>query len=297
MLSTESTPSPGSYFLFKDSIFSVGVRLRDIAYIFIQVFCQHDSSCVPRLAFSCGDKSCEKNEKLCGSLRDMNCIPGDRECPRRDNDRADNGRNSSLPFPPQEGVNVGSRPSRQGDDDDNNPFSRGPPDGRHDFDWNATRSVLNETKLKRMLRRSFNPSFIDEIIGIQSQANGSFANSHRSDRDACTRRYSSCVKTALANLMFLNDLNGECCKMVQEPQHFAQMLHNISRKFSPRRMDCPRGSRFCPFSFVLNGNGCIPMRGNISSGFKNDSDDGISTTPITPGGSNPRKDSRFARFS
>ena len=215
----------------------------------------------------------------------MNCIPQNQECPNHHFDRADN--RSSLS---REGDQDGSHPSRRNTHGDDNPFSRGPPDGEHDFDGNETRSLLNDTRLRRMLRRSFSPSFIDDIIGLHSRRNGSFGDKDRQHGDACARRYSSCVKTALTNLMFLNDLDGECCKMAQDPQRFAQKLRNISRQFTPRRTDCPNGTRFCPFSFVLNGNGCISVRGNFSFGVKNYSDDGvIRDAHSTPWGNQSRK--------
>ncbi|XP_078364556.1 uncharacterized protein LOC144648981 [Oculina patagonica] len=250
-----------------------------------EVFCRSDSRCVPRLAFRCGDDSCGMNEKLCGSPLEMKCIAQNKECPPPP-DRADNG--SSPSRGGNDNVNRPPRRDDDDDDDDDNPFSRGPPDGRDDFDRNETRSLMNETRLRGKLRRSFNPSFIDEIIGLRGRGNGSFGDHQHGDK--CARRYSSCVKTALANLMFLSDLDGECCKMTQDPQRFAQRLRNISRQFTPRRMDCPEGTRFCPFSFVLKGNGCIPVRGNFSGGLNNDSDGGIPMDDhSTPWGNQSRK--------
>lgn len=215
----------------------------------------------------------------------MNCVPQNQECPHHFLDGANNG---SSPF--RDVSDAGNRPFRGDTDDDDNPFSRGRPDGGHDLDLNETRRVLNDTRLRRRLHRSFNPSFIDEIIGLQRHENGSLGNKDHQHGDACSRRYSSCVKNALSNLLFLSDLDDKCCKMAQDPQLFAQRLRNISRQFNHGRMDCPRGTKFCPFSFVLKGNGCIPVGGNISAGLKNNTDDGILTDAhSTPWGNQSQK--------
>lgn len=224
----------------------------------------------------------------------MNCVPKDRQCPHPEGVR---GRNDSLHFSRNDSLrndslrssrndNNGPRPSREDNsenrrrsrEDDDNPFlDRRPRDDEDDFERNETSKVLNDTRLRRMLGRSFNPSIIDEIIGRGRRANMSSENKDRKNWDACDRRYSHCIKAALANLMLFKDLDGECCRMTQEPLQFARRLRNITRKF----IDCPSGTRFSPFSFVFKeDSGCIPM---------NRSDDGV---PDDDQGSSWRNKSR-----
>lgn len=202
----------------------------------------------------------------------MNCEPENQQCHRLGGPKDFRGHNSSLkrnnsiPSKLNESlpmskidrnvsqVNVQHRRRSQ---DDANPFSAGRArDGQHDFQRNETSNMLNDTRLRRILGRSFNPSMIDEIIGQGRRSNRTHDKKDVKNQEACDRRYSHCIKSTLANLMLFKDLDGECCRMTQEPLQFVKSLHNISRKF----IDCPPGKKFSPLSFVFKDNGgCIPM--------------------------------------
>ena len=121
--------------------------------------------------------------------------------------------------------------------------------------------------MRGKLRRSFNRSILAEIIGPEDRGNGSFGDQHR---DGCSRSYSRCIKNALRDFMLLKDLDGQCCKMSEDPQRYSRRLRNITRQFG-----CPRGTKFCPFRFLISGNGCIPVGKNCSSRRGNHSGDGI----------------------
>lgn len=237
-----------------------------------QVFCEPTSQCVNRLGFTCGNNSCASNEKLCGPPQEMNCEPENQQCHRLGGPKDFRGHNSSLkrnnsiPSKLNESlpmskidrnvsqVNVQHRRRSQ---DDANPFSAGRArDGQHDFQRNETSNMLNDTRLRRILGRSFNPFMIDEIIGQGRRSNRTHDKKDVKNQEACDRRYSHCIRSTLANLMLFKDLDGECCRMTQEPLQFVKSLHNISRKF----IDCPPGKKFSPLSFVFKDNGgCIPM--------------------------------------
>lgn len=239
---------------------------------FLQVFCEPTHLCVNRLGFNCGNDSCASNEQLCGPPQEKNCVPSPEQCtlPGAHGNFGHHipslKRNNSLPSKLNESLSLGKRDrnvsqvnvqNRRRSQDDANPFSaRGPRNGQHDFERNETSNVLNDTRLRRILGQSFSPSMIDEIIGQRRRSNMSHDKKDNKNQEACNRRYSHCIRSALANLMLFKDLDGECCRMTQEPLQFVRRLRNISRKF----IDCPPGSRFSPFSFIFKDNGgCIPM--------------------------------------
>ena len=220
----------------------------------------------------------------------MNCTPG----------KGCEGRNSSL-FSHEGGLD-GRHPSNgslsrkndsspnpvrgedRRDDSDDNPFSsRESRDRGYDFDGSDLRRVLNETRLRRMLRRSFNHSILKER---KDQGNGSFDGK---DEDKCGRRYASCIQNALSNFMLLKSLDGKCCRMTENPQRFARELRNITREFR-----CPRGTKFCPFRFVFRGDGCIRVGRNCSAWIGNRSEDRNSSEPRwSPWGSKSPKGHKY----
>lgn len=173
------------------------------------------------------------------------------------------------------------------EDSDDNPFSsRESRDRGRDFDGSDLRRVLNETRLRRMLRRSFNHSILNER---EDHRNRSLGGRDGPNEDKCGRRYASCIQNALSNFMLLKSLDGKCCRMTENPQRFVRELRNITREFR-----CPRGTKFCPFRFVFRGNGCIRVGRNCSAAPGNRSDERNSSEPHwSPWGSKSSKGDKY----
>lgn len=163
------------------------------------------------------------------------------------------------------------------DGQDDNPFSSSGyrDDGSRD---GGSSDGMNDTIWRMKLRKVFNGLILEDVIGPEDHRNGSFG-----DGDGCFRRYGSCLKNALRNVLFLKALDGKCCRMKEDPQRFAQKLKNITREFH-----CPRGTKFCPFRFMISGQGCIPEGKNCSATFGNHSE-----PHWTPWGSKSRKDRKY----
>lgn len=174
------------------------------------------------------------------------------------------------------------------DSDDDNPFSsRWFQRGEHDFDRSDLRRVLNDTGLRRMLRQSFNRSIFEEM-----NDRGSLDDRDDPHRDGCDKRYTPCIKNALKNVMLLKALDGQCCRMRENPLRFTLGLRNFTRQFH-----CPRGTKFCPFRFVIRGDGCIPVERNCSARLGNRSDDRNPSEPHwTPWGSKSRKGYKYCEI-
>lgn len=174
------------------------------------------------------------------------------------------------------------------DSDDDNPFSsRWFQRGEHDFDRSDLRRALNDTGLRRMLRQSFNRSIFEEI-----NDRGSLDDRDDRHRDGCDKRYTPCIKNALKNVMLLKALDGQCCRMRENPLRFTLGLRNFTRQFH-----CPRGTKFCPFRFVIRGDGCIPVERNCSARLGNRSDDRNPSKPHwTPWGSKSLKGYKYCEI-
>ena len=240
-----------------------------------QIHCSPTNTCVPRFEFTCGPTNCSTGTTLCGRLRHgkpHRCTPG----------RVCLGRNSSHPPHPGEGDghpgNIWNgtmnpeRCNKSRRDIDDNPFlSREAPDDEKQFNRSGFGRVFNETKFKKMLRKAFNHSILNEP---ENQVNESFGFEKDSSRDWCGRRYSSCVQNAVDIFLMLKSLDGKCCKMAENPENFSQKLSDISREFH-----CPRGKRFCAFRFIFQGDGCIPVGTSCSAGFVNRTGDRNNSEP------------------
>jgi len=240
-----------------------------------EIHCLPTNTCVPRFEFTCGLRNCSTGTTLCGSFRHgqlPRCTPGN-GCV---------GGNSSHPPHPGEGDgqpgniwNGTVYPERcnlSRRDRDDNPFlSREAPDEEKQFNRSGFGRVFNETNFKKMLRKAFDHSILNEPENL---VNESFGFEKDSSRDWCGRRYSSCVQNAVDIFLMLKSLDGKCCKMAENPEKFAQKLSDISREFH-----CPRGKRFCAFRFIFQGDGCIPVGTSCSAGFVNRTGDRNNSEP------------------
>lgn len=238
---------------------------------------------------------CGKNQTLCGPPdgNPLKCVSG-RGCSAGNNSLSPSGggqagggrrRENGPGFQGDEGQRHVSR-----EDSDDNPFlSRLSGDNGDGSGGGNLMRVLNETRLRRMLRRSFNHSIFN---GPEDRRNGSSGDSKDPNEDRCGKRYSPCVQNPLRNFMLLKSLNGKCCRMRENPRRFARQLWNISREYG-----CPKGTKFCPFRFVFTGEGCIPVGRNCTAGFGNRSDDrNSSERHWSPWGSKSRKGFKYCEI-
>ena len=143
----------------------------------------------------------------------------------------------------------------------------------------------NATRLlrRKMQRGSFNRSIIEEVIESENYENDSLGGQSPKE---CGRFYSPGIKDAVRMLMRLMDLDDHCCEMNENPQSFARKLRNITRQF-----ECPKRTKFCPFRFLVKGNGCIPMGKNCSAVHGNHFDE-----PWSPCRKMPKKGFKYCKL-
>ena len=194
------------------------------------------------------------------------------------------------------GANIGGGsnffgPGNHDDDDDDggNPFvppRRRSRDGERTMDQgNGFGHNQNATRLlrRKMQGRSFNRSIIEEVIESENYENDSLGGQSPKE---CGRFYSPGIKDAVRMLMRLMDLDDHCCEMNENPQSFARKLRNITRQF-----ECPKRTKFCPFRFLVKGNGCIPMGKNCSAVHGNHFDE-----PWSPCRKMPKKGFKYCKL-
>ena len=217
-------------------------------------------------------------------MHELNCIVGN-TCPER---------NESNPFGGGANIGGGSNfigPGNHDDDDDDggNPFvppRRRSRDGEQTMDQgNGFGHNQNATRLlrRKMQGRSFNRSIIEEVIESENYENDSLGGQSPKE---CGRFYSPGIKDAVRMLMRLMDLDDHCCEMNENPQRFARKLRNITRQF-----ECPKRTKFCPFRFLVKGNGCIPMGKYCSAVHGNHFDE-----PWSPCRKMPKKGFKYCKL-